>query len=327
VSATRRVGCVLALILNGLPAWTASVTFTPRELFRVPFGTTRETVSAKIEGGNLIIPRGFTMDEDGHFYIYDSNNHRIARFSAHGRFEMEFRYVPTAEQVFAHPDSRQNLWMLVSDHARGTYYGIFDAHGKRVRDALFSRFNHFQLHVEDDYTLHAILSSDWDPAIQTYFFDEGALRLKKLDVARPPDQHHQVRKSGHVYFVDAMPGASAEPAGHSARIRDEVHHGVADIQGVVIYATPAGEIYTRVGSREIRVYEVDGTLRGKIMLEGLRSACAAIRFDSDGNMYELDGIPDLTNEQVTPANAEADREDLRYTASMPGMRLIQWQRR
>ena len=47
------------------------------------------------------------------------------------------------------------------------------------------------------------------------------------------------------------------------------------------------------------------------MMSGMISACQSIRFDSYGNMFELDGIPD---------------SDGRYSSAMPGMRLIQWER-
>ena len=38
----------------------------------------------------------------------------------------------------------------------------------------------------------------------------------------------------------------------------------------------------------------------------------AVRFDSAGNIYDLDGIPDQARQ---------------YTPAMPGMRLLVWERR
>jgi len=95
-------------------------------------------------------------------------------------------------------------------------------------------------------------------------------------------------------------------------VTDESHRGIADIQGTVVYVTETGEVYTRGSDREIRVYEPDGSSKGKIILTGLKTACASVRFDSDGNIYELDGIPDQAGQ---------------YTAEMPGMRLLLWERR
>jgi hypothetical protein len=80
----------------------------------------------------------------------------------------------------------------------------------------------------------------------------------------------------------------------------------------VVYVTGLGEVYTRVSDREIQVYEPDGSLKGKVVLTGLPTACASVRFDADGNIYELDGIPDQAGQ---------------YTAEMPGMRLLLWERR
>ena len=111
------------VLLSAAPA--ASVTFEPQELFRVPFGTGRDALGARVEGGQFHFPRDFTMDGAGHFYIYDSGNHRVARFSPQGKFEMDFRYIQTAGQVFAHADSRQNLWLLISDPAQGMYFGVY----------------------------------------------------------------------------------------------------------------------------------------------------------------------------------------------------------
>src|SRR5262249_10089991 len=112
-------------------------------------------------------------------------------------------------------------------------------------------------------------------------------------------------------YVDQVPDASKEDAHHVNRVTDESHRDVANIQGTVIYVTDRGEVYTRVGEREIRVYDVRGSLLSKIHLTGLASACASIRFDSMGNLFELDGIPD---------------QEGNYSAAMTGMRFIRWQR-
>src|SRR5262249_40861512 len=141
---------------------------------------------------------------------------------------------------------------------------------------------------------------------QTYFLDENSFLLKKENVAPPPEDHHRLVKSDRVFFIDAVPNGAQDDARRVNRVTDESHHSVADIQGSVIYVTGRGEIYTRVGEREVRVYNVNGSQLGKIELEGLSSACASIRFDSDGSIYELDGIPD---------------QEGHYTAAMPGMRL------
>jgi hypothetical protein len=79
-----------------------------------------------------------------------------------------------------------------------------------------------------------------------------------------------------------------------------------------VYVTGRGEVYTRISDREIRVYEPDGSFKGKVLLRGLPSACQAVRFDADGDIYELDGIPDKNGQ---------------HTAEMPGMRLMVWERR
>lgn len=312
----RRVSRVLIpliLMFSGATGvYAAEAAFAPRELFRIPFGKSRDTLGARVEGGNFIFPRDFTLDGAGHFYIYDSNNHRIARFSSSGQYEIGFSYPATARQVFAHADSRQNLWLLISDPERGLYYGVYGPTGKRLRAGVFSQFDHFRLHPDDDFTLHVILSSEKNPAeSRTFLFDEESLLMKKENIARPPENHHQVRASEHVYFIDQVPNGSKGDAGQVNRITDDLHHGVADIRGAVIYVTGQGEVYTRMNEREIDVYGVDGSLKGKVLLQGLASACQSIRFDAAGNLYELDGIPDEAGQ---------------YTAKMPGMRLIEWER-
>ena len=157
-----------------------------------------------------------------------------------------------------------------------------------------------------------ILTSEENPSItQTFIFDEESLLMKKEKIARPPENHHQVRASEHVYFIDQVPNGSKEDSGQVNRVTDDLHHDIANIRGTVIYVTGQGEVYTRMGEREINVYEADGSLKGKVILTGLASACASIRFDAAGNLYELDGIPDAAGH---------------YTAQMPGMRLIEWER-
>jgi hypothetical protein len=305
---------ILACLVFSIPAilQASSVVFTPQELFRVPFGKDRTSLGAKIEEGNLLIPRDFTMDNDGRVYIYDSNNHRIVRYSSEGKYEIGYQYPETAHQVFAHADSHANLWLLISDPVRGLFYGVYDAHGKILQSGLFSQYDRYRFHVDDDSTLHVILSSDKHPAAtSTYILDEDRLLMKKEKVAPPPEEHHRVKKNDHVYFIDATPTGSKEDAGRMNHVTDESHHSLADIQGSVIYVTENGDIYTRLGEREIRIYDIHGSLLGKVQLTGLSSACASIRFDSAGNLYELDGIPD-------PQGA--------YTASMPGLRFIRWER-
>jgi hypothetical protein len=215
--------------------------------------------------------------------------------------------------VFAHADSHENLWLLISDPTRGLYYGVYDTHGKRLREGIFAQFNTFRLHVDDDYTLHVIVSSDKNPkAIQTYFFDQESLLMKKEAVAPPPEDHHQVHRAGRIYFIDPVPGAGKDSSHHVVQVTDVEHRSVGSFRGDVVYVTDDGEVYTRVGEREIDVYDVKGSLKGKVILEGLAAACAAVRFDSAGNIYELDGIPD---------------KDRQYSPSMLGMRLIFWERR
>ena len=268
----------------------------------------------RLDGGNLIIPRGFTMDAAGRFYIYDVNHHRVARYSSQGRYEMELRYPETAGQMFAHADSRENLWLLVSDPAQGLFYGVYDARGRNLRSGTFSQFNHFQLHPDDDNVLHVLLSSERNPgAVQSWFLDEKSLLMKKENVARPPETHHQIRRHDHVYFIDEVPGGAGSHASPVNRVTDESHRGLADIQGTVVYVTGRGEVYARVSDREIRVYEPDGSFKGKVLLKGLPSACLAVRFDGDGNIYELDGIPDK-NDQYT-------RRDARHAARRLGEAL------
>ncbi len=98
---------------------------------------------------------------------------------------MGYSYSTSADQVFAHADSGLNLWLLISDPARGLYYGVYDSHGKRLREGIFSQFNHYQLHVDDNATLHIILSSTKNTTPpQTYIFDEDSLLMKKENIAR-----------------------------------------------------------------------------------------------------------------------------------------------
>ena len=157
-----------------------------------------------------------------------------------------------------------------------------------------------------------ILSAKDNPASeQTYILDEDGLIMKREKIARPPETHHQIRLHDHTYFVDQVPDAEKEDSQHVNYITDESHHGVADIKGSVIYMTGRGEIYTRVGECEVYVYDVDGSLQAKVQLKGMVSACSSIRFDSDGSIYELDGIPDEAGD---------------YTSEMTGMRVVEWER-
>jgi hypothetical protein len=94
-------------------------------------------------------------------------------------------------------------------------------------------------------------------------------------------------------------------------VTDASHQPVAQIQGSVIYVTTQDEVYTRVGDCQINVYTVDGKLKGGMMLPGLPSACHAIRFRSNGDIYQLDGIPDASGQ---------------YTPEMNGMRMLLWKR-
>jgi hypothetical protein len=280
--------------------------FTSEELFRIPFGESPEALGARIADGNFSFPRDFAIDAAGRFYIYDTLKHRIARYSPGGKFELGFRYPETAGHVFAHPDARENLWLLISDPGRGLFYGVYDRSGKALRDGVFAQYNQFRLHVDDDAGLHVIVSSSKRRGPEAVFIlDEASLLMKKENIPRPPEAHHEIRRDEKRYFIDAVPGNGPV----KNRITDESRRGVAEIPGQVIYMSDRGGIYTRTGACDLQVYELDGSLRGRVTLPGLESACAAIRFDSAGTIYELDGIPDGAG---------------RYGPEMRGMRLIQW---
>jgi hypothetical protein len=289
------------------------VTFTPRELFRIPFGPAREDLGTALENGNFQYPRDFTLDGAGRCYIFDTKKHRIARFSAQGKYEIGFAYPATARQVFAHADSRENLWLLLSDPTRGLYYGVYDPAGKRLRDGLFSQYDYFRIYMDDDSVMHVILSSTKNRApAHTFIFHEPSLLMKKVALAPPPETHHQLRKNDRTFYIDAVPGGSGRGSPSVQRITDTSRRPVAQIRGDVIYITNEGEIYTRSGDCQINVYEPGGTLEGTVTLPGLPSACQSIRFDAEGNIYQLDGIPDMAQ---------------RYTPEMTGMRLLRWERR
>jgi hypothetical protein len=303
------IGLLIALS-GGLQA--APLRFAPRELFRVPFGTQREALGTRVEDGNFQYPRDFTLDGAGRFYIYDIKKNRIARYSPQGKYEIGFAYPPTAGQIFAHADSQDNLWLLIGDPIRGLYYGIYDPHGRRLKDGLFSQYNQFRLHLNDEQILHIVAQpKSAGVAAHTYIFHEPSLLMKKINMAPPPENHRVLKKNEKMYFIDAIPSANHKGASTTQRITDESRRPIADIKGDVVYITGQGEIYTRVGDCEINVYEAGGAFKGKVMLIGLPSECRAVRFDPEGNIYQLDGIPN---------------ESHQYTPQMPGMRLLRWER-
>ncbi len=265
-----------------------------------------------MEKGNFQFPKDFTIDGTGRFYIYDKLKHRIARYSPVGTYEMGFTYPATAEQVFARPDSKGNLWLLISDPIKGMYYGIYDPRGQKIRDGVFSQYNQFRLHLTDDSLINVIASSRRKPITETvYIFHEPTLLLKRLNAPPPPPDHHRMSKDNRTYFIDAVPGSDEKGSVKRHRVTDQSNRPVGEIQGEVLYITSRGEIYTRVGACAIYVYELQGVLKGKATLSGLPTACAALRFDSEGNIYELDGIPNSQGQ---------------YTEEMPGMRLLRWER-
>jgi len=291
--------------------FAAEASFTPRELFQIPFGTDKSSLSTRLDGGQMKIPSNFTIDAAGHFYVYDNVRHRIARFSPSGVFEIGYTYDATVQQVFAYADANRNLWLLMSEPRRGVFYGVYDPRGKSLRSATFAQFNQFRFHVGDEGLLRAILSSKEFPnRTQMFWFDQNSLMMKKDSAALPPKDHHAVRQGDAVYYVNPIPGATKN-ATPVQRVTDLNQRRIADIQGTVMYTTLAGEVYTRVGEREIRVYDVQGGLKSRIVMPGLASSLNQLRFDEQGNIYQLDGIPDISGH---------------YDSSMPGMRMIVWQR-
>lgn len=300
------------LILGIGSAAQSDPLFIVRELFRIPFGEQREALGTRIENGNFQFPRDFTIDNTGRFYIYDKLKHRIARYSPVGTYEIGFTYPSTADQVFARPDSQANLWLLISDPVRGMYYGIYDPRGKKIRDGVFNQYNQFRLHLGDDAVLNVLASSRKKPGPETvYIFHEPSLLLKRLAMPPPPEDHHRLHREDRTYFIDAIPGSTTNGATKRHRVTNDSQQTVGEIQGEVLYITSRGEIYTRVGQCAIYVYDLDGTLKGKGALTGLPSACASLRFDAEGNIYELDGIPD---------------DQGQYSEQMTGMRILRWQR-
>jgi hypothetical protein len=308
---TRALFTLSAFLLL-VPTVAPAALFSAQELFQIPFTPERDGLGARVEGGQFSYPKDFTIDETGRFYIYDSKKHRVARYSPAGRFEIGFNYPETARQVFAHADSHDNLWLLISDPQRGLYYGVYDPRGKRLRDGLFAQFDHFRLHLDDEYGLHLILSSSKAPSPgQMFYFDESTLLMKKEKSAPPPPEHHQIRKKDEVFYIDAVPGGSTGNAPPMSRVSNRNHQPVAQIQGSVIYVTTHDEVYTRVRDCQINVYNVTGSLIGQLKLPGLPSACHSIRFRPNGDIYQLDGLPNAVGA---------------YTPEMTGMRMLRWER-
>jgi len=286
----------------------ADVEFAPREMFRMPFGSDRAALGAKIDGQEMKIPSDFAMDAAGRFYIYDIHKNRIARYSPEGKFQITYTYAPTVQQVFAHVDAQQNMWLLVTDPKRGAYYGVYDERGKTLRSGFFTQYNRFRLRLADDAMLRVTLYSDKQPtAGQLYWFDQDSMLLKRDTVGPPPENQHQIQKEDVTYSIHLIPGSGKAVN----RITDRSSGRTRDIEGEVVYISLRGELYTRVGDREIRVYDVSGKMQGRMLLTGLPSSLKTIRFTPAGDICQLDGIPD---------------RDGAYTSDMPGMRIVCWQR-
>lgn len=304
---------MLLLIWVACPGLASQIEFSSRELFRLPFGTSKQALGVKVEGGNLLIPRDFSLDAQGHFYITDTHKHRIMRVSSSGAYEMGIVYPPSAEQVFAQPDGQGNLWLLISDPRQGFYYGVYDQKGKRLREGVFAQYNRFRLHVDDAHVLHVILSNTKTPQDASfYYLDQETYLLNKVKVARPPEEHHQVNHLAKSYFIDPVPAGSVSDADRKMRITNEKREEVGTLRGRVVYVTDQGEIYTRVADCDLEIYSVEGARLGKVRLDALPAACASARFDGQGNIYVLDGVPNAAGE---------------YAADMSGLRLNVWERR
>lgn len=291
----------------------ASVEYVSRELFRIPFGNSKQELGVKVEAGNLLIPRDFSLDARGHFYVNDAHKHRIVRVSSKGAYEMGIAYPPTAEQVFAQPDGLGRLWLMISDPSRGFYYGVYDESGKRLREGVFTQFNRFRLYVDDAHILHVILSHAKKPnELIYYYLDQESLLLKKVRVAQPPQDHHQVQHLERSYYIDPVPTGEVHDSQRQMKITNEKREAVGTVRGRVIYVTDQGEIITRVDDCELDVYSIEGKRLGNLRIGALPAACAGARFDGQGNVYVLDGVPNGTGT---------------YAADMPGLRLLIWQRR
>jgi hypothetical protein len=303
---------MVVLLMGTMPIEAAKMKFSERELFRIPFGNEKTALGAKVEAGNFLIPRDFSRDLGGHIYINDSNKHRIVRFSPAGQYELSLEYPASAHQVFAQPDGLGNLWLLISDPTRGFYYGVYDSRGKRLREGVFIQYNHFRLHVDDARVLHVILSHSKRPSeTHLFYLDQETFLLKKVKAAKPPEEHHRITHLERSYYIDPVPSDAKTDADRRTKITDDQRESEKTIKGRVVYVTDQNEIYTRVGDCQMEIYNLEGSHKGSIKLEGLPSACASARFDPEGNIYLLDGIRDASD---------------RYSPEMPGMRLLVWVR-
>lgn len=317
-----------ALWIAGL--WTVSVAaevrFVPEELFRIPFGPAREALGAKVENDYLVIPHEFTIDVFGRFYINDLAKHRVVRYSPAGAFEMAVTYDPSVRQVFAHADENGNLWLLLAD-PKAVYYGVHSPKGKAIRSAVFSQYNRFRLHVADGGETRVLFSHDAHPAREDlYRFEAGTHLIKRDRWAAPPEGHHRVGRS----TLDRVPSASTSDADQTYRLTDPESGKQVEVQGRVVYVTSNGDIYARLGARDLRLYGPDGRSKGRLRLGGLEATGRGIRFDAQGNIYQLDGIPDRSPEDARAlgfGDPRADPEDRRYSSEMPGLRMIRWTRR
>lgn len=324
----------LSLLLTLLilpPAYAGDVRFSSAELFRIPFGAGRGELGTAIDDKGFRFPHEFTRDARGRFYINDLYKHRIVRYSAEGAYELSLTYPKTATKVFSHADEDGNIWLLVADPTKGFYYGVHDEKGKPLRSAVFSQYQQFRLSVGDDFNLRVVLSSDKKPDDEAFYqFDIDSLLLKKDPSGRPPSTHHRVRTQDGLYFIDQVTDGAKEDHERSHRVSDASGRKLGTIEGRVLYTTARGEVYTRLGARDLRVYSASGRLLTKVRLSGLSATTAFIRFNESGDLFQLDGIPDRTVEEVRAGGAEGDprtdQEDLQFSPKMTGLRMVQWHR-
>lgn len=323
---------IAALVCAPSQASSQPAEYTSTELFRIYFGSGPNQVGVKIAEGDFVGgPGSFIFNKQGIFVVHDWVNSRIVLIDQQGKM---IRHIKPRESPAGRAnlieDESGRLWFIGSrpDGANPKdnhlFCEVFDTKGNSLGlKWLPNDIASLSSVLGQDgraYLTHSVSTFERGTGKPTITKRESfSLNGKELIPERqekfPP---YIIQKKGKNLF--------ASQEGKEVVIRDGRGSIISRIKGHPTRIDAEGDIYFLRSLRNIEMFNVYGKLKATAHLTG-KDGAAGVFIDSDGTIYQLDYIPNVTDHEIgtmRPAPSDMDRESLHYDLNTPGMRLMKW---
>jgi len=327
------IGCMLVMPVHAEEE--GKTKYTQKELFKIHWGDEDGKIGREVSEGSLETPAYFTVDDEGNIYILDYINTRVVVFSPKGEFikNIKISQKPPFGRAVMTVDKHKQLWMIPKKQRRKGYIcEVYNEKGKSLKKTMLpSDISSIDLVI--DQVNKPLLFGDkshFDKKtrrskilkLTQFNFDEEIFELKPMTTISPT----KIKKGKQIFIVEKTLDKKTSRSHFILKNNDG--KTIKKIKGRVKRIDSRGNIYSQSSLRNIDVIDPSGTKIYEVNLKGHLIAVASPYVDAKGDIYQLDLIPDVTDEEIKtfypPPSANDDIESFHYSISSPGIRVIKW---